>query len=84
MLGFGRHHASLRPESIALGDGPGRKHVSGRVTAASFLGAANRVTVDANGTRIAAMLPAAVAVPAQGEMVTLSFLPEDLHTMDGA
>ncbi len=29
-------------------------------------------------------LPAAVAVPAQGEMVTLSFLPEDLHTMDGA
>ncbi|MCD1263451.1 polyamine ABC transporter ATP-binding protein [Shinella sumterensis] len=84
MLGFGRHHASLRPEAIALGDGPGRKHVSGRVTAASFLGAANRVTVDANGTRIAAMLPAAVAVPAQGEMVTLSFLPEDLHTMDGA
>ncbi|MCJ8148509.1 ABC transporter ATP-binding protein [Shinella sedimenti] len=83
-LGFGRHHASLRPEAIALGDGPGRKHVSGRVTAASFLGAANRVTVDANGTRIAAMLPGAVAVPAQGETVTLSFLPEDLHTMDGA
>jgi putative spermidine/putrescine transport system ATP-binding protein len=28
------------------------------------------------------MLPASLAVPAQGETVTLSFLPEDLHQMD--
>ena len=83
-LGFGRHHASLRPEAITLGDGPGRKQFSGRVTAANFLGAANRVTVEANGARIAAMLPASLAVPAEGATVTLSFLPEDLHTMDGA
>ncbi len=83
-LGFGRHHASLRPEAITLGDGPGRKQFSGRVTASSFLGAANRVTVEANGARIAAMVPASTAVPAEGATVTLSFLPEDLHTMDGA
>ncbi len=83
-LGFGRHHASLRPEAIALGDGPGRKQFSGRVTSANFLGAASRVTVEANGARIAAMVPASLAVPAEGATVTLSFLPEDLHTMDGA
>ena len=83
-LGFGRHHASLRPEAITLGDGPGRKQFSGRVTASSFLGAANRVTVEANGARIAAMVPASTPVPPEGATVTLSFLPEDLHTMDGA
>ena len=83
-LGYGKHYASLRPEDITLGDGPGRKRFSGRVTAASFLGAANRVTVEAAGARVAAMLPASIAVPAQGESVTLSFLPQDLHTMDGA
>ncbi|WP_421579569.1 ABC transporter ATP-binding protein [Shinella sp. M31] len=83
-LGFGKHYASLRPEDIGLGDGPGRKQFAGRVTGASFLGAANRVTVEANGARVAAMLPASVAVPAQGDMITLSFLPQDLHTMDGA
>ncbi|WP_119257125.1 ABC transporter ATP-binding protein [Shinella zoogloeoides] len=83
-LGYGRHYASLRPEDIALGEAPGRKQFTGRVTAASFLGAANRVTVEANGARVAAMLPASIAVPAEGETVTLSFLPQDLHTMDGA
>ena len=81
-LGFGNSHASLRPEDITLGDGPGRKPFSGRVVATSFLGAANRVTVEAAGARVAAMLPASLAVPAQGETVTLSFLPEDLHQMD--
>ncbi|MGQ3209872.1 MAG: ABC transporter ATP-binding protein [Shinella sp.] len=81
-LGFGNSHASLRPEDITLGDGPGRKQFSGRVTATNFLGAANRVTVETAGTRIAAMLPASLAVPQQGETVTLSFLPEDLHQMD--
>jgi putative spermidine/putrescine transport system ATP-binding protein len=81
-LGFGNNHASLRPEDITLGDGPGRKPFSGRVVATSFLGAANRVTVEAAGARVAAMLPASLAVPAQGETVTLSFLAEDLHQMD--
>lgn len=81
-LGFGNSHASLRPEDITLGDGPGRKPFSGRVVATSFLGAANRVTVEAAGARVAAMLPASLAVPVQGETVTLSFLAEDLHQMD--
>ncbi|MCT7663623.1 ABC transporter ATP-binding protein [Shinella kummerowiae] len=81
-LGFGNSHASLRPEDITLGEGPGRKPFSGRVVATSFLGAANRVTVEAAGARVAAMVPASLAVPAQGETVTLSFLAEDLHQMD--
>ena len=82
-LGFAKAYASLRPEAITLGDGPGRKRFSGTVAATSFLGAATRVTVEAGGNRIAAMLPAAAGVPAQGAAVTLSFLPEDLHAMDG-
>jgi putative spermidine/putrescine transport system ATP-binding protein len=83
-LGFGRTFASLRPEAIAIGDaGPGRKQMSGRVVSTSFLGAANRVTVEASGARIAAMLPASAPVPHEGETVTLSFLPEDLHAMEG-
>ena len=83
-LGFGRSYASLRPEDIVLGDtSAGRKQFAGRVVARSFLGAANRVTVEAAGARIAAMVPASLAVPAEGETVTFSFLPEDLHIMDG-
>ena len=55
----------------------------------AFHGAAECVTgscalVETNGARVAAMLPASMSVPAQGETVTLSFLPQDLHTMDGA
>ena len=69
---------------VAIGDtGPGRKEMSGRVVSTSFLGAANRVTVEASGARIAAMLPASAPVPAEGDTVTLSFLPEDLHVMEG-
>ncbi len=83
-LGFGDSYASLRPEAITLGDGPGRKNFAGRVVATSFLGAANRVTVEAAGARVAAMTPASIAPPALGETVTLSFLPQDLHPMDGA
>ncbi|MGB3812029.1 MAG: ABC transporter ATP-binding protein, partial [Shinella sp.] len=84
-LGFGKHYASLRPEDIRLGEnGTGRKEFSGSVVATSFLGAANRVTVEANGARVAAMVPASSSVPAEGETITLSFLPQDLHTMDGA
>mgnify|MGYP003581327074 CR=1 FL=1 len=55
---------------------------SGRVTATSFLGAANRVTVETAGARVAALVPASLALPQQGGTVTLSFLPEDLHQMD--
>jgi putative spermidine/putrescine transport system ATP-binding protein len=84
-LGFGNSHASLRPEDITLGaSAPERRQFSGRVVATSFLGAANRVTVEAAGARVAAMVPASLAVPTQGETVTLSFLAEDLHQMDGA
>jgi putative spermidine/putrescine transport system ATP-binding protein len=39
--------------------------------------------VEAAGTRVAAMVPASLPAPAEGEMVVLSFLPQDLHQMDG-
>ncbi|QRM56068.1 ABC transporter ATP-binding protein [Sinorhizobium sp. BG8] len=84
-LGYAHSYASLRPESVSLGQGAaGHKEFTGRVTAASFLGAANRITVEASGARIAAMVPASTSVPAQGSAVVLSFLPSDLHMMDDA
>lgn len=64
-LGFSPAYASLRPEALAIGTGgAGRRTLSGRVVTTSFLGAASRVTVESNGTRLAAMVPASAAVPA--------------------
>ncbi|MCD2181679.1 ABC transporter ATP-binding protein [Rhizobium sp. GN54] len=89
-LGYPARYASLRPEALSLGDGTGsvtgdRKRVTGTVVATGFLGAANRVTVEAGcGTRIAAMVPASQALPEQGSGVTLSFAARDLHLMDEA
>ncbi|MBB3975447.1 putative spermidine/putrescine transport system ATP-binding protein [Rhizobium azooxidifex] len=89
-LGYPARYASLRPEALSLGGGTGdvtgeRKRVTGTVVATSFLGAANRVTVEAGGgTRIAAMVPASEALPEQGSGVTLSFAAHDLHLMDEA
>ncbi|NVP56552.1 ABC transporter ATP-binding protein [Mycoplana rhizolycopersici] len=85
-LGYPARYASLRPEALSLGEGTGgRKNVTGRLVATNFLGASNRLTIEADeGTRIAAMVPASIAVPEQGSGVTLSFAAEDLHLMDDA
>ncbi len=85
-LGYPARYASLRPEALSLGDGTGeRKRVTGTVVATSFLGAANRVTIETgSATRIAVMVPASELIPEQGSGVTLSFAPEDLHLMDEA
>ncbi|HUH48693.1 MAG TPA: TOBE domain-containing protein, partial [Mycoplana sp.] len=84
-LGYPARYASLRPEALSLGEGGAdRKRFSGTVVATSFLGAANRITVEAVGSRVAAMIPASVDVPSHGSGVTLSFAAEDLHLMDEA
>ncbi len=72
--------AALRPEAVRIGDAG----VPATVTAVSFLGAATRVTLDAQGTRVTALLPKAAARPAQGDGVRLSWDPVDLHPMKGA
>jgi putative spermidine/putrescine transport system ATP-binding protein len=72
--------AALRPEAVHLG--PSGQPAT--VTAVNFLGAATRVTLDAQGTRVTALLPKGAARPAPGETVHLAWEPADLHPMKGA
>lgn len=84
-LGYAAKPASLRPEDVTLnGSGADRKSFAGNVVATSFLGSANRITVESNGTRVAAMVPASIQVPEKGASVTLSFAANDLHLMGDA
>jgi putative spermidine/putrescine transport system ATP-binding protein len=84
-LGAAPQFASLRPEAISLGQsGNGRLVLDGTVLSRSFLGAANRVLVSVNGTRINVMSPAATSIPAEGDPVKLSFDRTDLHLMEAA
>ncbi len=73
--------ASLRPEATRLAaTGP----VTGRVTALRYLGSGTRVVLDADGTEIAALVPAGQPVPAEGERTAIAFEPSALHLMGGA
>ena len=73
--------ASLRPEATRLAaTGP----VQGRVTALRYLGTGTRVVLDANGTEIAALVPAGQPVPAEGDTTAFAFDPGALHLMAGA
>jgi putative spermidine/putrescine transport system ATP-binding protein len=84
-LGAANQYASLRPEAITLGGScDGRLVLDGTVLSHSFLGAANRVLVSVNGTKINVMSPAATTIPAEGNPVRLSFDRADLHLMDAA
>lgn len=84
-LGAANQYASLRPEAITLGgSGDGRLTLDGTVLSRSFLGAANRVLVSVNGTKINVMSPAAASIPAEGEPVRLCFDRADLHLMDAS
>jgi putative spermidine/putrescine transport system ATP-binding protein len=75
--------ASLRPEKIRIGNGEAGQGVSGSVVSRSFLGATNRVTVEADGLRLQVVTPAGQPLPENGAAVSLHWLPSDLHLMDG-
>lgn len=81
--GGSRRWASLRPEKIRLGDGT-EAGVSGTVKSRSFLGATNRITVDAEGVRLHAVAAAGLPLPEDGAEIRLSWSPADLHLMDEA
>jgi len=70
-------YATVRPEAVRIGAGT----LAATVTAGSFLGAATRVTLDADGTRLTALLARADARPEIGAAVTLGWDPADLHVM---
>ena len=74
---------SLRPEVIrvaadATGDG-----VRGKVVALNYLGAATRITVDADGQRINAVVASGGKLPSPGDDVTLTFNRDAVHLMEG-
>ena len=75
-----RLHASLRPEAIRLaGEGP-----AVRVTGASFLGAATRLTLAWADEEISVLLPKGAEVPEVGAEVRLSWDDGALHLMEAA
>ncbi len=71
--------AAVRPEAVRLTD----QGIQAQVTAVSFLGAASRVTLDASGTRITALLGKDAKRPVPGQQVHLSWDAADLHVMQG-
>ncbi|NGO52556.1 ABC transporter ATP-binding protein [Allomesorhizobium camelthorni] len=75
--------ASLRPEKIRIGNGEAGQGVCGSVVSRSFLGATNRVTVEADGLRLQIVTPAGQPLPDDGATVSLHWLPSDLHLMEG-
>ena len=75
-----RKWASLRPEALRLAaDGVG---IAATVTGRAYLGASTRLSLDAEGERIHAVLPAGIALPEDGASVRLAFDRADLHVME--
>jgi putative spermidine/putrescine transport system ATP-binding protein len=71
----------LRPEATRLA---ARGPVTGTVKALRYLGSGTRVVLDANGTEIAAMVPAGQPVPAEGDTTAIDFDRVALHLMGSA
>ena len=75
----GEHRpAAIRPERVRLAEDGA---LTARVTGLSFLGLTTRVTLDADGTRLTALLPQDAPRPVEGETVGLSWAAGDLHLM---
>jgi putative spermidine/putrescine transport system ATP-binding protein len=77
-LGGPAQWASLRPEATRLASaGP----VTGTVTALRYVGSATRVVIDAQGTALAALVPAGEPVPEPGATTAIAFDRTALHLM---
>ena len=72
--------ASLRPEAVRVSQGDGLR---ARLLSRAYLGASIRLTLDAEGMRLNAVVPAGQTLPADGETVTVSWPREALHFMAG-
>jgi putative spermidine/putrescine transport system ATP-binding protein len=79
-----RRWGSLRPEAIRVARPAGgeAEGVPAKLVATSYLGATTRLTLEAEGLRLNAMVPAGSAVPGEGETLMLSFNREQLHLME--
>ncbi|HTJ58418.1 MAG TPA: ABC transporter ATP-binding protein [Devosiaceae bacterium] len=76
-----RRWASLRPEAISVTAGQGGD-LSGRVVSKSYLGAATRLAIEAEGMRLHALVPSDVGLPDEGACVGLSFSRQAVHLME--
>ena len=79
-----RRWGSLRPESIRIGRDAAGDGVRARLVSTSYLGATTRVSLDAEGTRLNAIVPSGSVLPQAGSPVVLTFNREHLHVMDEA
>jgi putative spermidine/putrescine transport system ATP-binding protein len=80
--------ASLRPEALRLGPPEGAR-ITGRVTAARYLGSATRLVLDLGTeaapdgrSEVAVLVPGGQAVPEPGARVGLSWDRNALHVME--
>ncbi len=71
--------ASLRPEAIRIG---AQEHRQATVLAKSYSGATTRVTLDLDGLRLAAIVPAGQPVPDVGGLTGIAWSPDALHYME--
>lgn len=75
--------ASLRPETIRIVGGEDGKGLAATVVGLSYLGAATRVSLQIEGLRLSATLPAGTPLPQTGHTVAIAFDRSHLHLMDG-
>jgi putative spermidine/putrescine transport system ATP-binding protein len=77
-----RRWGSLRPESIRVGRAANGDGVAARLVSTNYLGATTKLSVDADGLRLHAVVPAGATLLQEGEAVVLTFNREHLHLMD--
>ena len=74
-----RGWASLRPEAITIGGKTGK---SARIQSRAYLGAVTRLVLDLEGMRLNAVVPSGRVLPADGEIVKVSWKSSELHLME--
>ncbi len=77
-----RGWGSLRPETIRVSTTTAGDGVPARIVSRSFLGATTRLTLDAEGLRLHATVPASASLPEDGSAVFLTFNRDQLHLME--
>src|SRR5690606_28942005 len=77
-----RQWASLRPEALRVAMNGVQGGIAATVVGRAYLGASVRLSLDAGGERLHAVVPAGTALPDEGATVTLHFDRADLHLME--
>jgi putative spermidine/putrescine transport system ATP-binding protein len=77
-----RRWGSLRPEQIRVRRDTSGDGVAARVVSRHYLGAATKLSLDADGLRLHATVPSGATVPEDGAHVMLTFNRDQLHLME--